>query len=85
MSKMGNGDGESSPSAAAASRRWTSAEIKEFADGFMEERMSRFSIPGAGLAVVADGQVLFTGSYGWADLDRENRSRCRRRSGPWHQ
>jgi CubicO group peptidase (beta-lactamase class C family) len=70
MSKMGNGDGESSPAAAAASRRWTSAEIKEFADGFMEERMSRFSIPGAGLAVVADGQVLFTGSYGWADLDR---------------
>ncbi len=70
MAKKEKCNGGSLPSVAAVSRPWTRREIKEFADGFMEEKMRRFSIPGAALAVVADGQVLFTASYGWADLDR---------------
>lgn len=70
IAKKENHDGGGARAAAPASRRWTSGEIKEFADEFMAERMSRFSIPGAALVVVEDGWVLFAAGYGWADLDR---------------
>ena len=38
-------------------------------DRALIDRMQRARVPGLAAAVVADGEVLFTGAYGWADVE----------------
>lgn len=46
-------------------------EVGAFFDGYFEENLSRFHIPGASIALVKDGEILFAGGYGYADVERQ--------------
>jgi CubicO group peptidase (beta-lactamase class C family) len=43
-------------------------EVEAFFDGVMAEQLKSYHIPGATVAVVADGELLFAKGYGYADL-----------------
>ena len=43
-------------------------EVGAFFDGVMAEQLESYHIPGATVAVVADGELLFAKGYGYADL-----------------
>ena len=43
-------------------------EVEAFFDGVMAEQLESYHIPGATVAVVADGELLFAKGYGYADL-----------------
>lgn len=43
-------------------------EVEAFIDGVMAEQLKSYHIPGATVAVVADGELLFAKGYGYADL-----------------
>jgi len=43
-------------------------EVEAFVDGVMAEQLKSYHIPGATVAVVADGELLFAKGYGYADL-----------------
>jgi CubicO group peptidase (beta-lactamase class C family) len=43
-------------------------EVEAFFDGVMAEQLKSYHIPGAMVAVVADGELLFAKGYGYADL-----------------
>lgn len=45
------------------------AELARFFDAIMAQHLERYHIPGATLAVVKDGEVLFAQGYGYADLE----------------
>lgn len=45
-------------------------ELEAFLDGIMAAHMETNHIPGAVVAVVKDGQLLFTKGYGYADLEQ---------------
>lgn len=45
-------------------------ELERFLDSLITERMERYDIPSEVIAVVRDGQVVFTKGYGYADLDK---------------
>lgn len=44
------------------------AGVAGFASSYLEERMREAKIPGAALAVVKDGRVVFTDGFGFADV-----------------
>jgi CubicO group peptidase (beta-lactamase class C family) len=46
----------------------TEAGVAGFAASYLEERMREASIPGAALAVVKDGRVVFADGFGFADV-----------------
>src|SRR4051812_38219734 len=53
-----------------ASRLMSREEVATFADGFFEDKIGVY-VPGATLAVVKDGAVLFAKGYGYANLERK--------------
>ncbi len=44
------------------------AELEAFLDGWVADAMAREHVPGASIAVVQNGQVIFKKGYGFADL-----------------
>jgi CubicO group peptidase (beta-lactamase class C family) len=44
-------------------------EVGAFIDGVMAEQLKSYHIPGATVAVVADGELLFAKGYGYADIE----------------
>jgi CubicO group peptidase (beta-lactamase class C family) len=46
------------------------AEIGPFLDGLMSAHLADHDIAGAAVAVVRDGELLFSRGYGWADVER---------------
>lgn len=44
-------------------------ELERFVDGVMADHLNDYRIPGATLAVVRDGELLFTKGYGYADRE----------------
>ena len=44
------------------------AELEAFMDGWVADAMAREHVPGASIAVVQNGQVIFKKGYGFADL-----------------
>jgi CubicO group peptidase (beta-lactamase class C family) len=46
----------------------TAADVATFFDGLMLPQLRRDDIPGAVVAIVKDGQVVFTKGYGYADV-----------------
>jgi len=60
---------EPPPAAAAPTGVWADPlEVEAFVDGVMAEQLKSYHIPGATVAVVADGELLFAKGYGYADL-----------------
>src|SRR5512140_1331741 len=57
------------PAQAAASGPSDPVEVAAFMDGLMAAEMSANHVPGAVVAVVKDGKVLFSKGYGYADLE----------------
>ncbi|MFL5491213.1 MAG: serine hydrolase domain-containing protein [Gemmatimonadales bacterium] len=49
----------------------TRADVQAWLDGFLPYALQRGDVPGAVVAVVKDGQVLFKKGYGYADLKRK--------------
>lgn len=47
------------------------ADIEAFLNQEMNIQMQKFNIPNAAVAVVANGEVIFSHGYGYADLERE--------------
>ena len=45
------------------------AELAVFIDGVMTEQLIAYDIPGASVAIVSDGKLIFSEGYGYADLD----------------
>jgi CubicO group peptidase (beta-lactamase class C family) len=45
------------------------AEIEAFLDGLLGVQLADGQVAGATVAIVRDGRVLFSGGYGWADVD----------------
>jgi CubicO group peptidase (beta-lactamase class C family) len=43
-------------------------EVEAFFDGVMAEQLKSYHVPGATVAVVADGELLFAKGYGYADM-----------------
>lgn len=46
-------------------------EVESFLDGVLAQQMADYSIPGASVAVVKDGALLFAKGYGYADLEQQ--------------
>jgi CubicO group peptidase (beta-lactamase class C family) len=46
-------------------------ELEAFFDGALALQMRNYNIPGAAVAIVKDGQILFSKGYGFADLDKQ--------------
>ena len=46
-------------------------ELEAFLDPIFAEDMARQHIPGAVIAIVKDGRILFSKGYGYADLDKK--------------
>ena len=44
-------------------------ELHQFADQFFTEAQMNNKFPGAALVIVKDGEIVFSGEYGYADLD----------------
>ncbi len=40
-------------------------------DGFIENQMQKAHVPGLSACVVAGGETVWAGGYGWADIERE--------------
>ena len=60
---------EPPPAAAAPTGVWADPlEVEAFVDGVMAEQLKSYHIPGATVAVVAGGELLFAKGYGYADL-----------------
>ncbi|MFL5448410.1 MAG: serine hydrolase domain-containing protein [Gemmatimonadales bacterium] len=49
----------------------TRADVQAWLDGFLPYALQRGDVPGAVVAVVKDGQVLFKKGYGYVDLKRK--------------
>lgn len=47
------------------------AGLEPFVDGLMASHLDHYKIPGAVIAVVKDGKVLFAKGYGYADVDQK--------------
>jgi len=62
------GAGPPSASTAKAGVFADPLEVEAFVDGVMAEQLKSYHIPGATVAVVADGELLFAKGYGYADL-----------------
>lgn len=45
------------------------AELEAFLDGFMAAELKSHDVAGATVAVVRDGELLFSKGYGWADVE----------------
>ena len=56
---------------AAEKDKSVSAAFEEHADTFFEEKMKEYKIPGAAVAVVEDGEVVFEKSYGFSDMEKK--------------
>ena len=61
--------GPEGPPAGAA--QLTRADVQAWLDGFLPYALQRGDVPGALVAVVKDGEVLFKKGYGYADLKRK--------------
>ena len=46
-------------------------ELEAFFDGALGMQLTNYRIPGATVAVVNDGEIVFSKGYGYADLDRQ--------------
>jgi len=46
-------------------------ELKSFMDTFIQDQLEEYHIPGAVLAIVRGDEILFTGGYGYADLESQ--------------
>ncbi|WP_440945255.1 serine hydrolase domain-containing protein [Methanosarcina sp. T3] len=53
-----------------ASGPTNSAELEAFMDGAVNAQLNANHIPGATVAVVKDGQIIFAKGYGYADIDK---------------
>jgi CubicO group peptidase (beta-lactamase class C family) len=60
-----------SPGNAQVNRIQDVGELEAFLDDFFGEQMAELHIPGAAIAIVKDGSILFTKGYGYADLDNQ--------------
>jgi len=49
------------------------AEMEAFVDGVIAAQLESLHIPGAAVAVVADGKVYFAKGYGYADLEKHRK------------
>jgi len=49
------------------------AEMESFVDGVIAAQLESLHIPGAAVAVVADGKVYFAKGYGYADLEKKRK------------
>lgn len=49
------------------------AEMEAFVDGVMAAQLESLHIPGAAVAVVADGKLYFAKGYGFADLEKRRK------------
>src|SRR5690554_3247784 len=47
------------------------AELEAFFDGAVRMQLTNHRIPGATVAVVKDGEIVFSKGYGYADLERQ--------------
>ena len=47
------------------------ANVEDFFDGLMAAQLQAARIPGATVAVVADGEILLTKGYGYADMENQ--------------
>lgn len=56
--------------AAPARREMTAQDVEAFLDGLMPLQIEQSDIAGAVVAVVKDGQVLFSKGYGYADFEK---------------
>jgi CubicO group peptidase (beta-lactamase class C family) len=54
---------------ASVDRLLTPAELEAFFDGVMAAHFQAYHIPGAAVAVVKDGEILFAKGYGYANLE----------------
>lgn len=57
------------PAVRPADHPLDSADLEAFFDGIMATHFQTYHIPGAAVAVVKDGKVLFAKGYGYADLE----------------
>lgn len=46
-------------------------ELESLCDPIFAEQMAKLHIPGAVVAVVKDGEILFTKGYGYADMEKK--------------
>src|SRR3989442_12252020 len=46
-------------------------ELESLFDPVVAEQMTKLHIPGAAIAVVKDGKILFTKGYGYADIEKK--------------
>jgi CubicO group peptidase (beta-lactamase class C family) len=53
------------------SEDFTANDLETFLDQFIPNQLESNHIPGAAIAVVKDGQLLFTKGYGYADLEND--------------
>jgi len=44
--------------------------LSDFYDTFFSDRMAKHHVPGAAVAIVQDGRIVFTGGYGYADIEQ---------------
>ena len=56
--------------ATPADRLIDPAELEGFLDDLVARQLTEYHIPGASVAVVKDGRLLFANGYGYADLER---------------
>jgi CubicO group peptidase (beta-lactamase class C family) len=49
----------------------TSETLQEFLDGFIQEKMTEYHVPGAAIVVVKDGEVLYSEGYGYQDVEHK--------------
>jgi CubicO group peptidase (beta-lactamase class C family) len=47
------------------------AALQEFLDGFIQAKMVEYYVPGAAIVVVKDGAVLYSGGYGYQDVENK--------------
>ena len=47
------------------------AEFEAFLNAYLAEQMKAYHIPGVVFTMVQDGQVVFSKSYGYADLENQ--------------
>jgi CubicO group peptidase (beta-lactamase class C family) len=48
-----------------------SQEVAAFFDEYFAGNLSRFHVPGATVAVVKDGEIIFSNGYGYADIEKQ--------------
>src|SRR5687767_12361397 len=57
---------------AAAQTAVNAPALEKLFDPIFAERMEKLRIPGAVIAVVKDGKIVFTKGYGFADLEKKS-------------